>query len=122
MPAELHRRVIKVDIRTPQLYFLPKIHKPDVPLRLIVSATSSATPLHRLNTDRTSRENTTPRKKLLRFLEKMKRFRLEFNDILMCFEVTLLFTKILLDGVLDVLMKRLQDDNLDEELARLGKI
>jgi hypothetical protein len=46
IPVETQKLLIPKDAREPTFYGLPKIHKPEVLLRLIVSATGS--PTHQL--------------------------------------------------------------------------
>ncbi|XP_071051394.1 uncharacterized protein [Onthophagus taurus] len=82
----------------PRIYGLPKIHKPDVPLRPIVSAINS--PTYKLakylakilspftgNTESYVRDST-------HFMESVKGMKLDAEDILVSFDVESLFTRV----------------------------
>ena len=100
--------------RIPQLYALPKIHKPDVPLRPIVSFVSSPTyslskhlvsilsplvgnPEHHV-------QNSTD------FAKFISAQTIEDNEVLVSFDVVSLFTRIPTSLAIQVARQRLHDD------------
>lgn len=124
IPKELHRSLIPSDSRTPQLYCLPKIHKPNVPLRPIVSAAESATHALAPYVAREIKDLVGKTEHRIRntedFIEKIKTIQLQPNDILVSFDVTSLFTKVPVEEALDELHRRLTSANRDTNLAELA--
>ena len=90
----------------PQLYELPKIHKPDVPLRPIVSTIGSAT--YYLAKELTKTISPLAGKSFSfvqdssDFVQKIKNIRLEEDTVLVSFDVVQLFTKVPIEESLEV--------------------
>ena len=103
----------------PKFYGLPKIHKPDTPLRPIVSSCGSVTygvakelakilkPLvgkspHHINSTQD-------------FVEQAKHFKLEAGECLSSYDVSALFTSVPIDPALNVIKDLLVKDNTIKE-------
>ena len=103
----------------PKFYGLPKIHKPDTPLRPIVSSCGSVTygvakelakilkPLvgkspHHINSTQD-------------FVEQAKHFKLEAGECLSSYDVSALFTSVPIDPALNVIKDLLVKDNTLKE-------
>ena len=103
----------------PKFYGLPKIHKPDTPLRPIVSSCGSVTygvakelakilkPLvgkspHHINSTQD-------------FVEQAKHFKLESGECLSSLDVSALFTSVPIDPVLNIIKDLLVKDNTLKE-------
>ena len=103
----------------PKFYGLPKIHKPDTPLRPIVSSCGSVTygvakelakilkPLvgkspHHINSTQD-------------FVEQAKHFKLEAGECLSSYDVSALFTSVPIDPALNIIKDLLVKDNTLKE-------
>ena len=103
----------------PKFYGLPKIHKPDTPLRPIVSSCGSVTygvakelakilkPLvgkspHHINSTQD-------------FVEQAKHFKLEAGECLSSYDVSALFTSVPIDPALNIIQDLLEKDNTLKE-------
>jgi hypothetical protein len=107
IPEEDKKKLIPQNPRIPRLYCLPKVHKPNIPFRPIVSAIGSPT-------YNVSRYLATLLKPLVgqtdsfilnssHFVQKLPNFQLSPGDILVSFDVESLFTKVPIMDTLDVL-------------------
>ncbi|XP_071052952.1 uncharacterized protein [Onthophagus taurus] len=107
----------------PRIYGLPKIHKPDVSLRPIVSAIYS--PTYKLpkylakilspftgNTESYVRDST-------HFVESVKRIKLDAEDMLVSFDVESLFTRVPVKDAVDGLRQKLIPEGLPEYVPDL---
>ncbi|CAK9810876.1 hypothetical protein ANTPLA_LOCUS6713 [Anthophora plagiata] len=114
LPDDIYKSTNPQESRAPRLYGLPKIHKPDVPLRPIVSAIGSPTYnlakyltkiLKPLTGKTTSHiQNST------HFIQKIQNIRLEPNDILVSFDVQSLFTNIPIQDSINILKNRIPNN------------
>ena len=109
---------------TPQPYGLPKIHKPEVPWRPIVSSIDSPTYnlakfLTRIISSLLGKTSTFV-KDSGDFVEKTRSIRLEEGSILVSFDVTSLFTKVLIAEALEVIGKRLEEQEAEERNLTLS--
>ncbi|KAK5644761.1 hypothetical protein RI129_006061 [Pyrocoelia pectoralis] len=98
IPDTIKRELTNTEAISPRLYGLPKIHKANVPLRPIVSTIGSPTYglskyLTRLLQPHIG-QTTHHIKNSDHFIECMKNFKLEEEDILVSFDVISLFTKV----------------------------
>ncbi len=119
LSANLYRRLHPSASTCPKFYGLPKIHKPDVPLRPIVASRGSPTynlaqhltkilkPLvgntqhHVLNSSS--------------FIQEIKDLHLGPNDVMVSFDVVSLFTNVPVDETCNIIRgKLLEDTNLHE--------
>lgn len=104
----------------PQLYYgLLKIYKPHVPLHPIVSSTGSATSLSRQGAHMlphtTQRQDGLLHQNSSHFVEKIGRKVPQYSNVMVSFDVKRLFTIVLIQEALEVIEKRLvEDDTLDD--------
>ena len=109
---------------TPQLYGLPKIHKPEVPLRPIVSSIDSPTYnlakfLTRIVSPLAGKTPTFV-KDSGDFVEKAKKLKLEKDSTLVSFDVTSLFTKVPIAEALEVIGRRLEEQEAADRRTTLS--
>ena len=99
----------------PRIYGLPKIHKPEVPLRPIVSCIGA--PSYQLSNHMASLisplagEADSHVKNSKHFMEVMVGLRVE-DEMLISFDVTSLFTNIPVDKAVQVIWDKLQGDEM----------
>ena len=109
-----YRRLYPTGAVSPKYYGLPKIHKPGVPLRPIISSRGSAT-------YETAKESANIIKPLVGrsphyvmnnkdFLENIKDIKLQPDECMMSFDVSALFTSIPIDPAIDTIRKQLEED------------
>ena len=114
LSINLYRRLHPSASTCPKFYGLPKIHKPNVPLRPIVASRGSATynlaqhlteilkPLV-CNTQHHVLNSSS-------FIQEIKDLRLDPNDDLISFDVVSLFTNVLVDETCNIINQKLLDD------------
>ena len=109
-----YRRLYPTGAVSPKYYGLPKIHKPGVPLRPIISSRGSAT-------YETAKELANIIKPLVGrsphhvqnnkdFLENIKDIKLQPDECIMSYDVSALFTSILIDPAIKTIKKHLEED------------
>ncbi|KAK7864163.1 hypothetical protein R5R35_004079 [Gryllus longicercus] len=112
--------------RTPRIYGLPKIHKPDVPLRPIVSAINSPSQhLARFLTNKLKPlTNNLPSTVLnsKHFIEHIRSIRTNPGDILVSFDVTSLFTMVPVCDAIKIVEDNLKKHQLPTEWAKLAEV
>ena len=103
------------DAVAPRIYGLPKIHKPDWPLRLIVSFINSLlynlskfvakilTPL--INSNNLLIKNS------FELIDRISNFKINHNDLMLSFDIVSLFTKIPVHIAKSVIFDRLKCDS-----------
>ncbi|XP_026744741.1 uncharacterized protein LOC113506080, partial [Trichoplusia ni] len=105
------------------MYGLPKIHKPNAPLRPIVSQID--TPTYRLaqhvaKTLSPLRGNTTAFvKDSYHFVNEIKHLHLHDNEVMVSFDVQSLFTCLPVKDCIEIVSKKLAENNLPLEYAEL---
>ena len=111
---ETYRRLYPTGAVSPKFYGLPKIHKPGIPLRPIVSGTGTATyntakelakilkPLVGMSTHHV--QNTRD------FVEQLKEVRLKQGECIISYDVTALFTSVPIQPVVNIIQRRLAND------------
>ena len=120
----LYRRLNPSFSRAPCLYGLPKVHKPDIPLRPIVSTIGSATydlakhlamiisPL--------AGQSTSFVKNSAHFTQLLAQRQLKKQELMVSFDVSSLFTKIPVDEALTIIQERLNADETLPERTNLS--
>ncbi|GJQ77971.1 hypothetical protein Trydic_g2332 [Trypoxylus dichotomus] len=107
IPTHEQTGLIKSEALPPRLYGLPKIHKPDVPLRPIVSAIGPATyPIAKCLTNRLQLyvgTTTSHIKDSAYFIDKNKTHTPKQKDLLVSFDVVSLFTMVPIKSALEQL-------------------
>ena len=111
---------------TPKLYGLTIIHKPEVPLRPIVSCIGSPTYqlAKHLTTLITSLNGQTPSfiMNSQHFVESVKHMHLQPSEVMVSFDIKSLFTKVPVDEALQVIRQKLEkDENLGDRTALTPK-
>ena len=111
---ETYRRLYPTAAVPSKFYGLPKIHKPGIPLRPIVSSIGAAT-------YNTAKELAKILKPLVGmsahhvhntrdFVEQIKEVRLKPGECIISYDVTALFTSVSITPVLDIIKERLAND------------
>ena len=107
---EMYRRLYPTGAVSPKFYGLPKIHKPGIPLRPIVSSTGTATyntakelakilkPFMGMSTHHV--QNTRD------FVEQLKEVRLKQGECIISYDVTALFTSVPIQPVDNIIQQR----------------
>ena len=116
---EAYRRLYPTGTMSPKFYGLPKIHKPGIPLRPIVSSTGTTAyntakelakilkPLVGMSAHHV--QNTRD------FVEQLKDVRLKQGECIISYGVTALFTSVPIQPVVNIIKQRLAND---EELQQ----
>ncbi|CAH2088741.1 unnamed protein product [Euphydryas editha] len=111
------------NIQPPKLYGLPKIHKRDVPLRPIVSQTDSPTyelAKHVASVLQPLVGHTSSYVKDSRhFVRILQDTKLEEQECMLSFDVESLFTNVPIDDCLEVIKKKLQENDIPAEYITL---
>ena len=117
--SKLYQKLRPTGSQPPRIYGLPKIHKPAVPIRPIVSCIGS--PSYELSKHIVSIISPLAGKteshvlNSRHFAETMREIRLERNEIPVSFDVSSLFTNVPIVEAVDVILLRLREnEGLDE--------
>ncbi|KAJ0170974.1 hypothetical protein K1T71_013746 [Dendrolimus kikuchii] len=111
--------------KAPKLYGLPKIHKNNIPLRPIVSQLDSPTyrlAQHLAKTLNNLRGNTPYHvKDSFDFISAIENLTLAEDEVLVSFDVQSLFTSLPVEDCIEIVKRKLIDNNMPEEYADLLK-
>ena len=116
IPESLYQRLRPSGSQPPRIYGLPKIHKPDVPLRPIVSCIGA--PSYKLSKYITSiisplaGRTDSHVKNSKHFVEMMSGLSVEEDEILVSFDVSSLFTNVPIDEAVWIIHDRLRNDEM----------
>ena len=112
------------DVIAPRIYGLPKIHKPDWPLRPIVSFINS--PLYNLSKFAAKiltpliNSNNLLIKNSFELIDRISNFKINDNDLMLSFDVLSLFTKIPVHIAKSVIFDRLKCDSELKIICKLN--
>ena len=111
---KLYYKLKPTDSPAPQFYGLPKIHKPETPIRPIVSYTG--TPLYNLSKhvaeilktylDKEGRNSMNSKV----FSEYVRTLTIDEDEILVSFDVTSLYTNVPIQNTLGIIKELLEND------------
>ena len=119
MKDDLYRRLYPTGAGSPKFYGLPKIHKPGIPLRPIISSIGTVT----YNTAKELARILKPLVGLsehhiqntLDFVQQIKEVKLNNDESLVSYDVTALFTSVPIPPVVKIIEEKLKED---QELSR----
>ena len=111
---DTYRKLYPTGAVSPKFYGLPKVHKPGIPLRPIVSSTGTAT-------YNTAKELARILKPLVEssihhvhntrdFVEKIKETRLKQGECIISYDVAALFTSVPIQPVINIIKEKLTND------------
>ena len=114
LSEETYKKLYPTGTVSPKFYGLPKLHKPGIPLRLIVSSTGTAT-------YNTAKELARILKPLVGssihhvqntrdFVEQIKETRLKQGECIISYDVAALFTSVPIQPVINIIKERLAKD------------
>ena len=124
LSEEAYRRMYPSGAGSPKFYGLPKIHKPGIPLRPIVSSTGTVTystakelakilkPLVGMSTHHVN--NTKD------FVEHLKDVRLKQGECIISYDVTVLFTSVPIQPVVNIIQQKLANDKDLQQRATMS--
>ena len=122
--AKLKKRISPQNSYLPQLFGLPKIHKPEVPLRPIVSSIGSVTydlakELTRILSPLRGKTSSYV-KDSGNFIQIITQKTIQMSDIMVSFDVKSLFTKVPMEESLQVIKKLLiKDETLENRTVMI---
>ena len=114
LSEEAYRRLYPTGAGSPKFYGLPKIHKPGIPLRTIVSSTGTVThntakelakilkPLVGMSTHHVHN--------IMDFVEHLKDIRLKQGECIISYDVTVLFTSVPILPAVSIIQQQLAND------------
>ena len=114
LSEEAYRRLYATGAGSPKFYWLPKIHKPDITLRPIVSGTGTVT----YNTAKELAKILKPLVEMSThhvhnikdFVEQLKDVRLKQGECIISYDVTALFTSVPIQPVVNIIQQKLAND------------
>ena len=124
IPQALAMKLKPTASRPPKLYGLPKVHKPTIPLRPIVSCIGA--PTYQLSKFITSLisplagQTSSFIKNSQHFVESIKDLQLQPTEVMVSFDIKSLFTNVPVKEALEVIMQRLSDDDTLEDRTALS--
>ncbi|XP_076655132.1 uncharacterized protein LOC143360299 [Halictus rubicundus] len=114
LPDHVHKTIIPKESKAPRLYGLPKIHKPDIPLRPIVSTIGS--PTYKLAKYLTNilkpLTGSTPSyiKNSSHFIHKIQTIQTQPEDLLVSFDVKSLFTNVPITDSIEIIKNKIPEN------------
>ncbi len=126
LEPSLQKQLLSHDSRVPRMYGLPKIHKPSVPLRPIVSAIGSPTyKLAKYLTPVLGKlvgKSECYIKNSVHFVERIRSLKLDPSNLLVSFDVVSLFTNVPVDDTMQIVKDLLKDDVTSEHIVKLTEV
>ena len=111
---DTYRKLYPTGAVSPKFYGLPKVHKPGIPLRPIVSSTGTAT----YNTAKELARILNPQvgssihhvHNTRDFVEQIKETRLKQGECIISYDVAALFTSVPIQAVINIIKEKLTND------------
>jgi hypothetical protein len=114
IPIELYRHLYPTSTETPKFYCLPKVHKPQVPLRPIVASRNSMTYNLAKFIAKVLRPLVGKSERHLKnsqdLVNKLRGVTLSNNQSLISYDVTSLFTNVPVDESVSIIRNKLSED------------
>ena len=120
---QLYYKIKPTDSHAPRFYGLPKIHKPGIPIRPIVSYVGS--PLYNLSKyvayilKPYAKNETQHSKNSTTFSEFIREQTVEFDEIMASFDVTSLYTNVPINDTLVIIKDLLVNDDCLQERTKI---
>lgn len=119
-----YKTIITKNATIPHFYGLPKIHKPDVPLRPIVDFKNSpsyglASHLSKILITLSKKKHAV--KNSYEFVEQVKSQKIKAGYIMASFDVVSLFTKVSQEHTISYIKRRLREEDKWKEITKLSE-